>query len=452
MDVAAAFLDGAEFFMRETAFFAATGFFVLGLSDLAVDSIWLSLRLRQPPLRLVAGRGGGGRIAVFIPAWDEGAVIGPMLRYALAAWGQGDWLIYVGCYPNDPATAAAVEAVEDERVRLVCGWNAGPTSKADCLNRLWAAALADEAAEGRPIKAVLLHDAEDVVHSGEIALVDRLLDEADFVQLPVLPLIDRGAVWVSGHYADEFAEAHGKELVVRQALGAALPAAGVGCAFSRAALAKLAAGSADGLPFDSSSITEDYETGLKLRAAGASQLFARGTAGSGLIATRAYFPGTFRAAVNQKARWVAGIALSGWDRLGWRSGLAERWMRLRDRQSVLAALLLLCGYLSFALWLLVEAGETALGRAAAPLSPLLQLMLRINLALVGWRLFVRFCFTSGAYGWREGLRSAPRALVSNAVAIAAAGKALARYRAARRTGSAWWGKTDHVFPAEVPAE
>ena len=58
------------------------------------------------------------------------------------------------------------------------------------------------------------------------------------------------------------------------------------------------------------------------------------------IATRAYFPATLDAAVAQKARWMTGIALAGWDRLGWSGGLAERWMRLRDRQSVLAALVL----------------------------------------------------------------------------------------------------------------
>ena len=63
-------------------------------------------------------------------------------------------------------------------------------------------------------------------------------------------------------------------------------------------------------------------------------------AGGGAVVTREYFPGTVKAAVQQKARWMTGIALSGWDRLGWGGGLAERWMRLRDRQSPLAALLL----------------------------------------------------------------------------------------------------------------
>ena len=71
-------------------------------------------------------------------------------------------------------------------------------------------------------------------------LFDALIERFDLVQLPVLPLIDPGSRWIGGHYADEFAEAHGKELVVREAIGASLPSAGVGCAISRDALAALA--------------------------------------------------------------------------------------------------------------------------------------------------------------------------------------------------------------------
>ena len=133
-----------------------------------------------------------------------------------------------------------MRASANPRLRLVVGPAPGPTSKADCLNRLWEAMLAEEAASGVAVKAVVLHDAEDVVHSGEFALFDAMIERFDLVQLPVVPLIDPGSRWIGGHYADEFAEAHGKELVVREALGASLPSAGVGCAVSRTALAALA--------------------------------------------------------------------------------------------------------------------------------------------------------------------------------------------------------------------
>lgn len=108
-----------------------------------------------------------------------------------------------------------------------------------------------EAAEGRPAKAIILHDAEDVVHSAELRVLDCLIERFDLVQLPVVPLIDKNSRWVAGTYADEFAEAHGKELIVREALGAGLPSAGVGCAFSREAMDRLAGG---GSPFDADSL------------------------------------------------------------------------------------------------------------------------------------------------------------------------------------------------------
>ena len=87
----------------------------------------------------------------------------------------------------------------------------------------------------------MLHDAEDLVHPLELRLFDRLVERAALVQLPVLPLPDPRSRWISGHYADEFAESHIKELVVREAVGAAIPLAGVGCAIERGALDRLAA-------------------------------------------------------------------------------------------------------------------------------------------------------------------------------------------------------------------
>lgn len=246
MDLGQAALAALDFALREAALFAAVGFLLLGLGDLAVDLLWLLLR-RRPRVTLadLPLPERPGPIAVFVPAWDEAKVIASMIRHALAAWAGGDFRLYVGCYPNDAATVAAVRSVADPRVRLAIGAVPGPTTKADCLNRLWEAMRADEAESGRRFKAVLLHDAEDVVHSAELALFDALIERFDLVQIPVLPLIAPGSRWISAHYAEEFAEAHAKGLVVRQALGAAIPAAGVGCAIARDRLDRLAA---DGPP------------------------------------------------------------------------------------------------------------------------------------------------------------------------------------------------------------
>ena len=265
--------DALQLIMREASLFAAVGFVVLGTSDLAVDLIWIKLaaarRLRSSaPLLLsdIPPAAAPGWMAVFVPAWDEAPVIANMLRHTLRAFGNADFRVYVACYPNDPATIEAVRAVQDERITMVVGREPGPTCKADNLNRLWDRMVRDEAEEGRRFKAVILHDAEDVVHSAELRLFDSLIEQHDLVQLPVVPIVDRESRWIAGHYLDEFAEAHGKEMVVRGALGAALPSAGVGCAISRAALAEIAA--RRGAPFDVGSLTEDYELGLRLSDAG----------------------------------------------------------------------------------------------------------------------------------------------------------------------------------------
>jgi adsorption protein B len=457
VDLAEQLFGGLDFVMREAALFAATGFLMLGLGDLAVDLIWIGLRVgRAGRPRLVVADlpppERPGRLAVFVPAWDESAVIGAMLRASVAAWGDGDWVIYVGTYPNDPETEAAVGATAHPRIRLVSGGEPGPTTKADCLNRLWEALLAEEAADGRRAKAIVLHDAEDVVHPDELRLFDSLIERFDLVQLPVLPLIDPRSRWLGGHYADEFSESHGKELVVRGALGAGLPSAGVGCAFSRQALERLA-GERGGRPFDKDSLTEDYELGLRIADSGGRCAFIRVRAADGrLVATSEYFPSTLAASVRQKARWMAGIALSGWDRLGWAGGAAERWMRLRDRQSLLAAALIASGYLALALWLVLKAWQGAGGAGPAPLPAVLPALVAVNLVLLGWRLAIRAGFTAAAYGLAEGLRAVPRMAVGNLVLMLAAASALARYRAQRRGGRPRWDKTAHIFPVAQAAK
>lgn len=437
------------FAMREAALFAAVGFLLLGLSDLIVDLIWLFLRLtRGKPTPELPKAARPGRLAVFLPAWDEGAVIGDMLKHSQAAFGAADYWLYVGCYPNDPDTIAAVRAAAGPRVRLVIGPAPGPTSKADCLNRLWERMREDEALDGVPFKAVILHDAEDVVHSAELALLDALIERHDLVQLPVIPLADPGSRFVSGHYMDEFAESHAKELVVRTAIGASLPSAGVGCAISRDALAALA--EARGAPFDPDSLTEDYELGLRLRFMGRRAAFVRLSAGPGryVVATREHFPATLDAAVAQKARWMTGIALAGWDRLGWQGGLAERWMRLRDRQSLLAALVLAAAYLALFLWVALLIADWLTAYTLPPFGPALNALLAINSALLLWRLAMRFGFVASAYGWREGIRSLPRTITANIIAMMAARRALGRYL----SGRTQWDKTAHVFPHHLPAE
>ena len=127
-------------------------------------------------------------------------------------------------------------------------------------------------------------------------------------------------------------------------------------------------------------------------------------------------------------------------------------MRLRDRQAVLASLLLFAGYLSLLLWTSLFLIRAFIGFEPDPIGPGLTLLLQLNLMLLLWRLAMRFSFVTRSYGWREGLRSIPRIVVSNIIAMMAARRAIFRYLSIRKSGSASWDKTVHAFPTQVPAE
>ncbi len=144
-------MDGANILTRiaaELALFAGVGFLLFALNDLAVDLIYLARRAwrsvtvysRYPRAfasELAARPGKRGFFAIFVPAWDEAMVIAPMLRASLQRLDYPDYRIFVGHYRNDPATAAAIATVVDERIEPVLVDVDGPSTKADCLNHLY---------------------------------------------------------------------------------------------------------------------------------------------------------------------------------------------------------------------------------------------------------------------------------------------------------------------------
>ena len=441
---------------HELMLFASVGILLIGLDDLFFDALWLGTRGERP-----AGASDkpplAGTIAVFIPAWDEHRILAAMLRRSLAAWEGEDVRIYIGCYPNDAATLFAISPLiaSDRRLRLVVNERDGPTTKGDNLNRMWAALGEDERVEGKRFAAIVLHDAEDHVHQGEIALYRRHLTDASMVQIPVVPIIARGARWIGGHYGDEFAEAHGKEMVVRSRLGMPLPSAGVGCALTRHALALLAI-ERGGDPFRCNSLTEDYEIGMVIGAYGLRARFVDDAGVSGdRVVSRGAFPDRADAAVRQKARWIAGIALAGWDHLGWpgsRRGVMAaqserlwlaRWMLWRDRRAPLAALVLLAAYAGLMLTALGWAGQALFGWDKAIVSEGMRRLLVLGAVMLVWRLGMRSLFAGRCYGWREAAWAAPRAFVANIMAILAARRALVIYWRMLRSGEVVWDKTEH---------
>ncbi len=447
-------LAGLQLVEHELLLFAAFWFIVSALDEFAIDMSWLWLRLtgRASEPRVVQADESlplDGPAAVLVPAWQEADVIGAMIGHTLSAWPQAGLTLYVGCYCNDPETiaGAAKAAANDRRVRLVIVDRPGPTTKADCLNRLYAALARDEERGNFRFKSIILHDAEDMVHPAALSAIDRALGKVDFVQLPVRPEPQQNSRWIAGHYADEFTEAHAKSLVVRDALGAAIPAAGVGCGFSREVLASLARERehevGDG-PFAADCLTEDYELGLLVSRGGGRSRFLRLRDHLGeLVATRAFFPGRLDDAVRQKSRWIHGIAFQGWDRLGWKGGPVDLWMALRDRRGPLTAVVLAAAY-----GLLVIEAVLAVARLsgwldAIVLSPVLKTMLAISFAAFVWRSLWRFGFTAREYGLAEGFSAVLRIPVANIIAIMAGRRALFAYIRTLRGSRIIWDKTEH---------
>ena len=236
-------------------------------------------------------------------------------------------------------------------------------------------------------------------------------------------------------------------MVVRTALGAGMPLAGTGCGISRDMLGAIAA-ERGGDPFDASSLTEDYELGLRIAELGGAGCFARvDDTDGGLVAVRAYFPATIPGAVRQKARWMTGIALAGWDRTGWDrpSAIGDHWMRMRDRRAPLAVVVLAVAYLAVLAWGAREMLHWLAG-TTPPDDVLAHWLLAATTVLLIWRLAMRFACTARCYGWREACWAAPRFFVGNLVSLIAAPMALVTYLRLLRGDAPVWSKTAHDFP------
>jgi len=315
---------------------------------------------------------------------------------------------------------------------------------------------------GERFAMVVFHDAEDLVDPAGLGLLDVAIARGTaFAQLPVEPIVQRANGFqrrhLGSHYCEEFDESHGKAMVVRDALGAALPAAGVGCAFARASLELLCeraderrANAHEGdtetrpMPFDADSLTEDYELGLAVAECGGACRFVRARGEDGrLIATRALFPARLETVVRQKTRWIHGIALQGWDRVAWTRSPLEIWMRGRDRRGPLTALVLSLGYVLLVLTAVLWGARAAGLAPLLAVSPLIEALLVANLAAFAWRAAWRLAFTASVHGLSEGLRAVLRIPLANRVAILAGRRAVTAYAKTLAGRAIEWDKTPH---------
>jgi adsorption protein B len=129
-----------------------------------------------------------------------------------------------------------------------------------------------EELSGEPYEIIQQHDAEDLIPRLALKRANQEIDRHGMIQFPVLPLKTPVRSLAHGTYCDEFAEFHLKELFVRSRLGGFIPSAGVGTAYRREVIERLAELN-NGEPFDSRSLTEDYFVGLQVHKLGSSQLF-----------------------------------------------------------------------------------------------------------------------------------------------------------------------------------
>tara|TARA_Y100000815_G_scaffold273898_1_gene306403 strand:- start:4393 stop:6564 length:2172 start_codon:yes stop_codon:yes gene_type:complete len=453
---------------------------LLGLDDLVIDvTYWVRLVRRRFGVYRRQKRADEDLLfqapeqplAIMVPAWHEVGVVGLMARLAASTLDYENYQIFVGTYPNDPETQADVDDVclHFPNVHKVVCARPGPTSKADCLNNVIDAILRFEANARVQFAGFILHDAEDVVSPMELRLFNYLLPRKDLIQVPVYPYAPEWNHFTAGHYVDEFAEYHGKDVVVREALIGQVPSAGVGTCFSRRAITVLLE-QGDGIAFDVQSLTEDYDIGFRLKRQGMAGIFARfhvrdpdlaslsehrfgvSAYSSRVICVREHFPRSLQHAIRQKSRWITGIVFQGTRTLGWSRDWRLNYFLWRDRRGAIANLLGLLVNLLFVvllgLWLTGLFWPTAWH--FPPLledDPLLRALLIANGVLLANRLFQRFYFVTLFYGLGQGLLSAPRMMWSNLVNFLANLRALRQVIQMGDSRRVAWDKTTHEFPA-----
>lgn len=444
----------------------ALAILISGLDDFVVDiawlASWLGRRLRPHPPMFPPGprqldSAPLHSIAILLQLWQEHEVIERMIEHNVAAIRYSEYHIFAGAYPNDEPTQRAVQGACDRfaHVHLVLCPHDGPTSKADCLNWIYQHIGLYEEQNQTQFDVLLMHDAEDLIHPDELRWVNFYSTRYDFIQTPVLALKTPIFALTHGIYCDEFAEYHTRDMTVRPLLGGFLPSAGVGTAYRRDALRRLADASSNRV-FEPEALTEDYENGLKLFRLGCSQAFVPLTfeshttpkAGWALpefkhaddfMATREFFPKSFRAALRQRTRWVMGIALQGWERYGWSGGAGEVYWLWRDRKGLIANPLSLASNVLF-----VYGAATGMWMRTGRLA---SRLIAMTICLQLLRLAVRMTCSARVYGALFAVLVPIRAVYANLLNSTATLLAIGQYATAKLRGEPLkWLKTEHAFP------
>lgn len=440
--------------MVEAIYLLLAGWMIVsGIDDLWLDFCYLAGRIAKPrspaqhhpsttsvpPPVDLAGL-DEALIAVWIPAWREDAVIARMIAHNVASIRYRRYHIFAGTYPNDETTLDVLRELELQYPNLHVSLTPhdGPTSKADNLNWIYQNLCLVEERLKEQFEIVVIHDSEDLIHPEEFRWLNHYCRDYDFVQIPVLALPTPWWEFTHGIYCDEFAETQQKDLPTRNRLGGFSPSCGVGTGYRRKALAELAEAESNRL-FEPDSLTEDYLNGLRMHRLGMKQIYLPvAWVNDQPVATREFFPQKFHAAVRQRTRWVTGIALQTWQKVGWSSNWKENYWLWRDRKGLLGNPLSLLA--NFMLVLSVSG-------ILAPLDGPLLVLTSIGLLLQTIRILWRVYFTSRVYGTVYALLVPLRIPWSNLVNTLATFSALARFARSRwRNEPLVWLKTEHAYP------
>ena len=462
-------------------FTVALVFLVSGIDDLVVDVIYfvrsiyraLFIRRRHKPISEQQLLGVPEKlIAVMIPAWEESAIIFQMVENTVATLNYSNYHIFIGSYPNDPDTEREVARLREihDNIHCVICRDPGPTSKADCLNWIYWGVQNFEREQGVQFPVFVMEDAEDIVHPLALKLFNYLIPRKNMVQLPVVPFEPEHWYQLTrAHYMDEFAENHHKNMVIREVFNRGIPCAGVGCGFSRHAIELLASDNDQHLVFKLGSLTEDYEMGMRLRSIGVDKaIFVklpirrsvteksaltgrnRQVEKEELVSIRNVFPRRFSLAVRQKSRWIAGIALQGWENLGWKGDLLTKYVLFKDRKALLTSQVNMLGYLVI-LFVTLYYGAIYLYPDAYHYPPLVEhgtplwYIILVTTAFLVLRLAVRMYCVYKYYDLKRALLSLPNFVWANFINFFATNRAL--YMFSRYLATGRWMKWDHTTHA-----
>ncbi|MTI15894.1 hypothetical protein E1162_01425 [Rhodobacteraceae bacterium RKSG542] len=444
---------------------AAYIFAISGIDDLILDLIFYlgppskrgpQANRTQAEYMELCGHPPPAHFAIMLPAWDEADILYSAVRRMLRNLDYPNYVIFIGVYPNDPRSIEEAQKLQSEsdRVRVVVTPEPGPTCKADCLNAIIRGIGEFEKQTGIRIEGYLMQDAEDVINPEILKILNAGLTRYPAVQIPVLSLIRRPSRMVAGHYMDEFAESHSKDMLVRQYLSGSIPGAGVGTCYSRKAIE--VARTLYGEPFNTSTLTEDYDLAMRLHRHGIDHavLWIRSEVEgvrTPYAITQEYFPAGFWQSVRQKTRWTIGICFQGWQLIGWRGTFMQKFYFWRDRKMIFFSHGIFLGYVAITLyaglWAYHQVDPS--GYNFPPLLPLdhpMWWVIWFNVFLFFHRIIQRHVWTYYHYGGRATILALPRyfvAITINYFAMCRATKIWFVYLWNRKPIG--WDKTQHEF-------